>query len=141
MSPILSIILILIFIMFLFCLEKMYLLMSFENLLKNYHYKIKLRKKILLVIVLHEDEKLSNWTIKSLLNQTCRVDDIFVETSFPKKINSRLRKIVTVHFHDTIKINETDSRTVIIPIDNGRIYNKNFVLNYIGDCTGGEATL
>jgi hypothetical protein len=109
----------------------MYLFSSFSKLLKKYPYQYKVNKKIILVIVLNKYEKLSVWTIKSLLNQTCQVDDIYVETMFPFLINREFRKVVTVHYIDTIKINEIDSETLIIPITNGKIYNKNFILEKI----------
>lgn len=133
MSILSIIIIIIIIVIFLLCLEKTYLFSSISKLLKKYPYKYKVNRKIILVIVLNNKETLSVWTIKSLLNQTCQVDDIYVETMFPLLINPEFRKVVTVHDLDTLKINETDSQTMIVPIINGKIYNKNFILQKINE--------
>lgn len=81
------------------------------------------------VVVLLEcrDERPSDSTIESLVNQSVRVADLAVETNFPYAVPDRLSTIVTIHPIGTTPLRETDRDTLVVPIQNGVVYDYDYV--------------
>lgn len=74
---------------------------------------------------------LSSNTIKTLLDQSIRLDDIAVETNNPQFIDSEYLKVVSVHAPDTTWLREPDSDTIIIRIENGKEYPYDYIENEV----------
>ena len=66
-------------------------------------------------------------TLKSILDQSVRVDDIAIETDNPDKIDESLRRIVTVHRPNTAPIREGERDTILIIVDNGKTYPYDYI--------------
>ncbi len=79
------------------------------------------------VIVLKCESGLCEDTLKSVLDQSVRVNDIAVETNRPDLVNDAFKRIVTVHSMDTVPIRELDANTVVIYLENGIEYPYDFV--------------
>ena len=73
-------------------------------------------------------ESVSEDTIKSLLSQSVRLDDIAVETDNPVR---KYQHILTYHAPGTSVIREGELDTIIMPIVNGRVYDYDDVENFV----------
>jgi len=93
-----------------------------KSLLNTYLTKPQTLKRVVVVINCKDDEQLCLDTIKTLLDQSRRVHDIAVETNTPYVISNELQSIVTVHKPQTTMIREPDNQTLILEIENGKIY-------------------
>lgn len=71
------------------------------------------------------NEQVSLKTIKSLLSQSKRVNDIGVESTAP--LPTGLDNIVTLHKPDTLFLREADANTIIILAQNGKWYDYDFI--------------
>ena len=104
-------------------------MMSFESLVKSYATKDLLVNRT--VIVLKCQSGLCDMTLKSILDQSVRVNDIAIETDHSELITPELRQIVSIHPFQTSLIREPSTNTDIIVLKNGIIYPYNAVYNFI----------
>lgn len=73
-------------------------------------------------------------TVKSLLDQSVKVDDIALETEHPENISDELKQLVSVHYKGTAPIRECESDTMIIVLnDYDKIYDYDFVERRVVD--------
>lgn len=98
---------------------------SIENLIDIYLSKPLTDKRI--VVVLRCDGELCEDTIKSLLKQNIRINDIAVETTKPDLINERLKKIVSIHKPDTTSLRETEADTIVLFLTDGHVYDHDYI--------------
>lgn len=113
---------------------------NINTLLNTYLTKPQTLKRVVLVIDCKNDEQLCLDTIKTLLDQSKRVHDIAVETPTPYVIQNELQSIVTIHKPQTTMIRETDDKTLILQIENGKIYPYGFVENYENSTERAQAS-
>lgn len=99
---------------------------STDLLISAYGNKPSIRNKRV-VIVLNCELGICENTIKSLLDQSVRVSDIAVETSRPDLITDDIKKIVSIHKPGTTKLRETESDTIVLFLNDGKIYDYDFV--------------
>jgi hypothetical protein len=67
-------------------------------------------------------------TIRSLLDQSARVDEISVESRVAQpSIDEALRDVVRVHQPQTNVVREVDRRTLVLPVTNGAYYAYDYV--------------
>lgn len=73
-------------------------------------------------------EPLNKLTIKSLLDQSRRADNIAIETNYPDNLYFKDETgFITTHKPDTIQFREMDRKTLIITVENGNILPYDFV--------------
>lgn len=94
---------------------------SVDSLIKNYQKKPKKGEKRV-VLILNCLDGLCSYTIKSLLDQSIKVDSISVQTNYPEKINPELLKVVTVHKPSTEFLREPEKNTLILYLQNKKEY-------------------
>lgn len=99
-------------------------LYSAESYVGTNYKKPKGRNKV--VLLFRCNEPLSQDTIKSLLDQSVRVDDISVECSKPEN-HKKTKHIVSIHKPGTLHIREGDMNTTVIEVTNGTIYPYDYV--------------
>ena len=61
-------------------------------------------------------------TIKSILDQSVRLNDIAIQTDKPNLVPGELSAVVSVHKPQTEWLREMDRTTIIIPLQNGLEY-------------------
>lgn len=98
---------------------------SMIELINMYSTKPSSDKRV--VVVIPCDGPVSELTLKSLLAQSVKVDDIAIETSKPGEISEQIRRVATVHKPDTTKLRETEIDTVVIFVENGKWYEYDFI--------------
>lgn len=99
---------------------------STNDLISAYGRKSSIPNKRV-VIVLNCERGICEDTIKSLLDQSVRVSDIAVETARPDSINDDIKRIVSIHKPGTTKLRETESDTIVLFLNDGKIYDYDFV--------------
>jgi len=92
-----------------------------KTMIKSYSMKPKNKTRTVGVINC-KDEPLNEKTLKSILDQSVRLDDLTVETRYPKAVDSSLSSVLTVHAPGTAWLREPEKDTLIINIENGREY-------------------
>jgi hypothetical protein len=80
-----------------------------------------------IVIILECENGLCAKTLKSILDQSVRVDDIAVETNHPERISADEKQIVSVHKLGTAPVRETENDTIIFYLKNGQIYDYDYI--------------
>lgn len=88
------------------------------------------RRVVLLYKERHASDDIPDDTLKSLLDQSVRVDSIAVQTTDQVKYR-HLKSFLTTHVPDTEAITEGDSTTIIIPIKPGVIYPYDYVESHV----------
>lgn len=106
---------------------------SFENLIENYKKKSKSSEKLnkRAVVIVTCDNGLCDQTLKSILDQSIRVDDFAINTNNPENLDPKINVVATTHRPGTEIIREPSADTVIIYIQNGKIYPYDYIENYI----------
>jgi hypothetical protein len=99
---------------------------STDVLISAYSNKPSIRNKRV-VIVLNCERGICEETIKSLLDQSVKVSDIAVETSRPEFIKDNIKKVISIHKPGTTKLRETESDTIVLFLNDGKIYDYDFV--------------
>jgi hypothetical protein len=96
-------------------------LANIEGLLEHYQEKQTFPRRISLI--LECDEGLCLDTLKSLIDQSIKVDDIAVQTNHSENFREYKKlNVITIHAPGTEELREGDANTLIIHVDNGRIY-------------------
>jgi len=83
------------------------------------------------VLILECDNGLCVDTLKSLLDQSLRVDDIAVETNRPERISDDMKRVVSVHKPGTAPIRETECDTIVFYLKNGKFYDYDYLENEV----------
>lgn len=92
-----------------------------KNLIENYPNKPSAKTRT--VLIFKCDDGLCLNTLKSLLDQSIKVDDIAVQTNRPEKFHEYKKlKVITLHKPGMETIREGDENTIIINIKNYHIY-------------------
>lgn len=92
---------------------------SMGQMIEDYVDKPRFDRRTVAVIECGDDPVCKD-TVKSLLNQNMKLDDIAVQTTKP--VDSELEKITTVHKPHTDIIREGEVDTVVIKLINGKVY-------------------
>lgn len=98
---------------------------NMTNLITTYSAKPESDKRVVIVIPCNGPVSMN--TLKSLLSQSKKVNDIAIETSNPADIPNEVRLIATVHKPDTTKLRETEIDTVVIFVENGKWYDYDYI--------------
>ena len=101
---------------------------SLSTLIENYKSKPTNQSRIVVVIPCFR-EVLSANTVKSLLSQSIRANDIAIETTIP--VSDELKKVVSVHMPNTTRIREQDAMTKIIYVENEKWYPYDYIENQL----------
>lgn len=107
--------------------------MKFSTLIENYTLKPGITDRRIVVVIPCNDQTLANQTLRSILSQSVRVNDIAVETNEPNLISEEDRLAVTVHKPDTTGVREIESDTIIIFVKNGEWYEYDFIEREVHD--------
>jgi hypothetical protein len=97
---------------------------SLTTLIENYKSKPIYSSRVVVVIPCI-DKVLNANTLKSILSQSVRVNDIAIETRLP--VCDEWKKVVSVHLPNTTKIREQDAMTRIIVVENEKWYPYDFI--------------
>jgi hypothetical protein len=98
---------------------------SMQSLINTYAKKPAFNKRV--VVVIRCGNKLSMTTLRSILAQSTRVNDIAIETRKPDSVPPEVRAVVTIHKPETTKLRETEEDTVVIFVENGKWYDYDFI--------------
>lgn len=106
---------------------------SMQDMIENYRKKPKIKlfdgsnpdRRV--VILLECENGLCSNTLKSILDQSVKVDDIAVETNHPEKISNEEKRIVTVHKSGTAPMRETERDTIMLYLKNGKFYPYDYI--------------
>jgi hypothetical protein len=77
-----------------------------------------------------DNAPLGDRTIRALLDQSVRVDDIAVETRVPQPLvgnDDALKIVVSLHQPGTTVVRERDASAIILPVTNGSFYAYDYV--------------
>lgn len=96
---------------------------SVNEMLETHLKKPKSKQRVVGIIETNDPINLS--TVKSILDQSVRLDDLAVQTLIP--VDENLKKIVSVHPPQSHWLRETERNTVIINIQNGILYPYDFI--------------
>ena len=97
------------------------------DMIEDYKKKPKAEKRVVAVLDCDDVNFLCTKTIKSMLDQSMRLDDFAIQTSTPDKIGPELLQVVSVHSPGTDVVREKERDTIIIRLANGREYPYDFV--------------
>jgi hypothetical protein len=97
------------------------------DMIEDYKKKPKSKRRVVAVLDCDDVNFLCTKTIKSMLDQSMRLDDFAIQTSTPEKIENKLLQVVSVHNPGTDVVREKERDTVIIRLVNGREYPYDFV--------------
>lgn len=103
---------------------------SVNDLINLYALKPQSERRVVAIIDCDSgtnNGEICNKTIKSILDQSIRLNDIAVQTNTPAKINGDLLKVVSIHKPGTEMIREMEQDTVIIKLENGKEYPFDFI--------------
>jgi len=97
-----------------------------ERLLAAYSTKpTASNKRVVIVLECRADN--CQDTIKSLLDQSVRVDDIAIETERPDLLSKDVKRVVSVHKPGTAILRETESDTIVLILRDSVVYDYDFV--------------
>jgi hypothetical protein len=61
-------------------------------------------------------------TIKSIIDQSVKINEIGIETYNPEYVSAKLKPYVVIHPIGTTHVRESEHNTVVFDIINGKIY-------------------
>lgn len=79
--------------------------------------------------VLETDIGVNDNTIKTILDQSIRLNDIAIQTEKPNLVSDELKTVVSIHKPQTEWLREMDRDTIIIYLQNGQEYPYDWVEN------------
>lgn len=106
---------------------------SYDGYVDEYRSKPLASEKRRVVLLFKErdsSDRIPDDTLKSILDQSVRVDSISVQTRDYSKYR-HLKSFVTTHVPDTEEISEGESTTIVIPIESGEIYPYDYVERWV----------
>jgi hypothetical protein len=98
---------------------------SFSKLLQTYQTKPHYVSRV--VGLIETDDNLDLSTLKSIMDQSVRLNDIAVQTNKQLHLDDEMKQIISIHSPGTEWFRETDRNTVEINIENGTEYPYDFV--------------
>jgi len=98
-----------------------------SDMIEDYKKKPKSKRRVVAVLDCDDVNFLCTKTIKSMLDQSMRLDDFAIQTSTPDKIGTELLQVVSVHSPGTDVVREKERDTIIIRLKNGYEYPYGFV--------------
>jgi hypothetical protein len=102
---------------------------SFSKLLETYqtkpHFKTKNVSRV--VGLIETNDNLDLTTLKSIMDQSVRLNDIAVQTNNKLNLDEDVKQLISIHPPGTEWLRETDKNTVVINIKNGVEYPYDFV--------------
>lgn len=108
---------------------------SFETLVDEYKVKPKSSEKLgkRAVVILPCKGGSGEQTVKSMLDLSIRVDDFAINTNRNDQIDPKTKVVATVHAPGTEFIRKPSADTVIIKLENGKVYPYDYVETFVSE--------
>lgn len=105
-----------------------------SDIIESYNTQKKSVARRIVIVMICESGICKDDTLKSLLNQSVKADDIIVETLHPERICPDIRSSkINICPMGSTPLRECDADTIIIMVENDRIYPYDFIAKSLND--------